>query len=281
MSASGWSPPGGFVEAATRHFINAAAGGGTQFFTGEISGSGPGSERPQGLGSERDYGGSGGGFRQTADGRDRMDGSRRGSGGAAGVAAGPTEYADQFEGVKTGKGGRTSAGQCTERSRFMRWVDSGRQALTPYFQVSNRSVLSKLSFLLFPYYRLVRRALRRKPKESGAWLDSQEGNINKQYSDENREANKNLGDKQLYELDLYLPLMAFLTYIIVYGYHQVQFSKFEPKVLSERATLCLSLTLLEALIFRSGMSSKLNACYEHYKPPMYRSPSRRPRPLLG
>lgn len=53
--------------------------------------------------------------------------------------------------------------------------------------------------------------------------------------------------------DLYLPLMSFVTYIVVCSYVKGTNGKFTPEVLNEVMYSCLIFQCLEVLIIRSGL----------------------------
>ncbi|GLD91481.1 hypothetical protein PINS_up000014 [Pythium insidiosum] len=94
-----------------------------------------------------------------------------------------------------------------------------------YFTVNNSYVKSRLKILLFPFWH---RDWRRLGQQ-----DSAEG---KSYAPPTRDVNAP---------DLYLPLMGFLTYILIAGYTKGASNQFSPDVIGNDASYCLVMQLIE------------------------------------
>jgi len=95
--------------------------------------------------------------------------------------------------------------------------------LRPYFNVSNSYVLDKLKLLLFPFFK----------KD---WVRRDGGS-----HDEDRDINSP---------DLYIPSMAFVTYVLLVGYFMGTKFKFTPDVLGTTASTGLVTVFLEVLILK-------------------------------
>ena len=55
--------------------------------------------------------------------------------------------------------------------------------------------------------------------------------------------------------DLYLPLMSFITYVLLVGYCKGASNKFTPEVLIQAVWRCLLLQLCECVVIKFGISS--------------------------
>ncbi|TMW60456.1 hypothetical protein Poli38472_000498 [Pythium oligandrum] len=99
-------------------------------------------------------------------------------------------------------------------------------SLKYYFTVNNSYVKSRLKMLLFPFWH---RNWRRMGTEST------DGKPN-QYAPPSRDINAP---------DLYIPLMGFLTYILIVGYTKGASNQFSPDVIGRDASYCLVMQLVE------------------------------------
>ena len=55
--------------------------------------------------------------------------------------------------------------------------------------------------------------------------------------------------------DLYIPLMSFITYVLLVGYCKGANNKFTPEVLIQAVWRCLLLQLTECIVFKFGVNS--------------------------
>ncbi|KAF8907813.1 hypothetical protein BGZ58_006139, partial [Dissophora ornata] len=106
-----------------------------------------------------------------------------------------------------------------------RWVN--RAALQPYFNVSNQYVVNKLKLLVFPWrHKLWTRVLKRSETtgESIGYLPPRD-DINAP--------------------DMYIPVMAFVTYVLLIGISMGTSNNFRPDILGPTASSALAVILLE------------------------------------
>ncbi|KAF9399471.1 hypothetical protein BGX21_006180 [Mortierella sp. AD011] len=117
------------------------------------------------------------------------------------------------------------AGQEYVEQNLNRWVN--RAALQPYFNVSNQYVVNKLRLLIFPWrHKLWTRALKRSETtgESIGYLSPRD-DINAP--------------------DMYIPVMAFVTYVLLIGISMGTTNNFRPDILGPTASSALAVILLE------------------------------------
>ncbi|KAF9361000.1 hypothetical protein BGX26_006766 [Mortierella sp. AD094] len=117
------------------------------------------------------------------------------------------------------------AGQEYVEQNLNRWVN--RAALQPYFNVSNQYVVNKLRLLVFPWrHKLWTRALKRSETtgETIGYLSPRD-DINAP--------------------DMYIPVMAFVTYVLLIGISMGTTNKFRPDILGPTASSALAVILLE------------------------------------
>ncbi|TYZ63288.1 hypothetical protein PybrP1_009077 [[Pythium] brassicae (nom. inval.)] len=101
-------------------------------------------------------------------------------------------------------------------------------SLKYYFTVNNSYVKSRLKILLFPFWHKNWRRL-------GA-SENNDANKPMQYAPPSRDINAP---------DLYIPLMGFLTYILIVGYSKGTSNQFSPDVIGKDASYCLVMQLVE------------------------------------
>lgn len=108
-----------------------------------------------------------------------------------------------------------------------------------YFEVETDFVLKKLAFISFPFLKLGK------------------GNQDQQDDVFEEDSNGNQGDqvatgvpKDVTDTDLYVPLMAFISYTILSCLFLGISSKFDPSLIASNFSNCLTLTLIEALCFK-------------------------------
>ncbi|KAF9192462.1 hypothetical protein BGZ51_005474 [Haplosporangium sp. Z 767] len=117
------------------------------------------------------------------------------------------------------------AGQEYVEQNLNRWVN--RAALQPYFNVSNAYVVNKLKLLLFPWrHKTWTRILKRSETtaEMIGYLSPRD---------------------DLNAPDLYIPVMAFVTYVLLIGISAGTSNKFSPEILGPTASSALAVILLE------------------------------------
>ncbi|KAF9432460.1 hypothetical protein BGZ76_010779 [Entomortierella beljakovae] len=122
------------------------------------------------------------------------------------------------------------AGQEYVEQNLNRWVN--RAALQPYFNVSNQYVVSKLKLLVFPWrHKLWTRALRRSETtgETIGYLAPRD-DINAP--------------------DMYIPVMAFVTYVLLIGISMGTTDRFNPDILGPTASSALAIVLLEFTLIK-------------------------------
>ncbi|KAG0256822.1 hypothetical protein BG011_004311 [Mortierella polycephala] len=127
-------------------------------------------------------------------------------------------------GMKFGRSA-VSAGQEYVEQNLSQWVD--RAALQPYFNVSNAYVVNKLKLLLFPWrHKIWTRVLKRSETtaETIGYLSPRD---------------------DLNAPDLYIPVMAFVTYVLLIGISAGTSNKFSPEILGPTASSALAIILLE------------------------------------
>uniref|UniRef100_K3W6M8 Uncharacterized protein n=1 Tax=Globisporangium ultimum (strain ATCC 200006 / CBS 805.95 / DAOM BR144) TaxID=431595 RepID=K3W6M8_GLOUD len=100
-------------------------------------------------------------------------------------------------------------------------------SLKYYFTVNNSYVKSRLKILLFPFWH-----------KNWRRIGSSENDESKptQYAPPSRDINAP---------DLYIPLMGFLTYILIVGYNKGASNQFSPDVIGNDASYCLVMQLVE------------------------------------
>jgi len=131
------------------------------------------------------------------------------------------------------------------------WTD-----LKAYFEVDNRYVLAKMKTVLFPVF-LKGKKWKRLETEDGEEDSSPPAppqqlhpspqaspSFSKKYSPPSVDANAP---------DLYLPLMSFVTYVVLTSYVKGTNGQFTPEVLSQVTYSCLAWQLLEVLVIRLGL----------------------------
>ncbi|KAG0288158.1 hypothetical protein BGZ96_008027 [Linnemannia gamsii] len=122
------------------------------------------------------------------------------------------------------------AGQEYVEQNLNRWVN--RAALQPYFNVSNSYVVNKLKLLIFPWrHKLWTRILKRSETtgETIGYLAPRD-DINAP--------------------DLYIPVMAFVTYVLLIAISAGTSNKFSPEILGPTASSALAVIILEFTIIK-------------------------------
>ncbi|KAF8154874.1 YIF1-domain-containing protein [Crassisporium funariophilum] len=97
-----------------------------------------------------------------------------------------------------------------------------------YFNVSNSYVIRKLRLVLFPW---MHRPWSRRPRAQGEWMPPRE-DINSP--------------------DLYIPVMAIVTYILLTGLHSGINAQFHPEILGESASRATAVVLLDFCFVKLG-----------------------------
>ncbi|KAF9927966.1 hypothetical protein BGZ65_006513 [Modicella reniformis] len=152
--------------------------------------------------------------------------------------------------------GRTAvmAGQEYVEQNLNRWFN--RAALQPYFNVSNQYVINKLRLLIFPWrHKLWTRQLKRSETtgETMGYLSPRD-DINAP--------------------DMYIPVMALVTYVLLVGISLGTSSKFRPDMLgptasSALAVILLEFTMIKLCIYLLNISSEVSVldllAYSGYK----------------
>lgn len=136
-------------------------------------------------------------------------------------------------------------------------------ALKPYFEIDNQYVINKLKTLSIPFIYYFR-----KNKNS---FDSDDMSNNQIGSNDFDNAKK----LTIEYPDLYIPIMSFLTYILLIGFYSASLSEqlFDPQILGRIASKNFFLILLQVFVCKLLLfifsSSKIsfidNMCYLGYK----------------
>ncbi|KAF9540428.1 hypothetical protein EC957_004322 [Mortierella hygrophila] len=122
------------------------------------------------------------------------------------------------------------AGQEYVEQNLNRWVN--RAALQPYFNVSNSYVVNKLKLLVFPWrHKLWTRILKRS-ETTGETIG---------YMAPRDDINAP---------DLYIPVMAFVTYVLLVAISAGTSNKFSPEILGPTASSALAVIILEFTIIK-------------------------------
>ncbi|KMS64986.1 hypothetical protein BVRB_040610, partial [Beta vulgaris subsp. vulgaris] len=114
----------------------------------------------------------------------------------------------------------------------MSWLSMNR--FRYYFHVNNSYVVKKLQIILLPY--LQKRWSRERNSHEG------EGNA---FLPPSADVNAP---------DLYIPLMAFVTYILMMGFVLGMSKAFTPEILGATATWALAILILEVFLLRVGFA---------------------------
>lgn len=131
----------------------------------------------------------------------------------------------------------------TNMARYQPGVDSFWAVLKVYFAVDNAYVLRKLKTLILPF---LNKDWTRIPIDGMSYGDPRtaSGQKDSKYARPSADANAP---------DLYLPLMAFITYALITGFVKGRASNFTPDVLVEVTSSAVATTLLEVVIVRLGL----------------------------
>mmetsp|Transcript_4218 Transcript_4218/g.5836 ORF Transcript_4218/g.5836 Transcript_4218/m.5836 type:complete len:294 (-) Transcript_4218:209-1090(-) len=122
-----------------------------------------------------------------------------------------------------------------------------------YFAVNNKYVVAKLKVLLWPFRRQETdwvRMLADDVPSTGHTPASQNGPPQAQSSSTHKYA-KPWADVNC--PDLYLPLMAFITYVLATGFSQGRSHKFTPETLVDITSHCMVVEVMEILAMRLGV----------------------------
>mmetsp|Transcript_9576 Transcript_9576/g.14417 ORF Transcript_9576/g.14417 Transcript_9576/m.14417 type:complete len:258 (+) Transcript_9576:174-947(+) len=128
-----------------------------------------------------------------------------------------------------------------QRDIYMPGMSNFWNSLKIYFMVSNTYVVKKMPIVLFPF-------------QTKTWARVGEDDMSVSYSQEQVSTHKWLPPK--YDVnapDLYIPTMAFVTYILLVGYVKGTSNKFTPEVLIQAVWSCVLLQLCEAGIMKLGL----------------------------
>mmetsp|Transcript_26710 Transcript_26710/g.39682 ORF Transcript_26710/g.39682 Transcript_26710/m.39682 type:complete len:253 (+) Transcript_26710:147-905(+) len=124
-----------------------------------------------------------------------------------------------------------------QRDIYMPGMSNFWHSLKVYFMVSNTYVIKKVPIVIFPF-------------QTKAWARVGEDDISEEVS-----THKWLPPK--YDVnapDLYIPTMAFVTYVLLVGLVKGANNKFTPEVLIQAVWSCVLLQLCEAGLMKLGLS---------------------------
>ncbi|KAG0235661.1 hypothetical protein BGW42_004900 [Actinomortierella wolfii] len=122
------------------------------------------------------------------------------------------------------------AGQEYVEQNLNRWVN--RAALQPYFNVSNSYVVNKLKLLVFPWRHKPWARLMKRSDSTGECIG---------YLPPRDDINAP---------DMYIPVMAFVTYVLLVGVSEGASNKFRPEILGPTASSALAVILLEFILIK-------------------------------
>jgi hypothetical protein len=132
----------------------------------------------------------------------------------------------------------------SQSERFMPGVSSFWSSLKVYFAVNNSYVVKKLKMVLYPMGEKKQQNWMRKSAEEPGYEQSTD--IRSKWM---------LPKDDTCAPDLYIPLMSFLTYVLLHGlYSGMGGSDFSPEVLITAIWRCLVLQLCEVAITMAGLS---------------------------
>jgi len=123
------------------------------------------------------------------------------------------------------------------------WFPTFFISLQQLFNVGHAWVLRKLLLLVCPFLKRSQSA----PPSTAAWGDGVSPTNN---SKPRSQEGLKIDDE---EPDLYIPSMAYVTYILVYGVQRGMISDFHPEVLSSTASFALVLLVLEVGAAKMGL----------------------------
>jgi hypothetical protein len=123
-------------------------------------------------------------------------------------------------------------------ARMIPGLERLMSTLRLYFAVDNNYVKKKMMRVLFsPFYK------------HWARMTNPEYNPHTQYNTGHKFA---LPIQDVNALDLYLPVMSLITYVLLCALCYGTSGEFNPEVLSDVGTRCLVITIIEVLLFRAG-----------------------------
>jgi len=173
----------------------------------------------------------------TMGGMDQM-GSWLGSAGAAAVAAGVGGgggFNDAMAGVVA-----SQMQEQLKHSGFNRWFPAIQGGLQLRFNVGHAYVLRKLLLLLCPFVK------RNQGAPTQAWGgDDSTGSGSHGTGPDGMKVDTE-------DPDLYIPLMSYVTYVLVYGTQRLLLGDFRPELLSATASFALVMLILEVGVSKLG-----------------------------
>lgn len=127
-----------------------------------------------------------------------------------------------------------------QASGFGAWFPTAIAALRCRFNVGHSYVVKKLVLLLFPF------TLLKKQDQSQAWGASPGSqNSGPQLTPEGLKT-------ELEDADLYIPIMSYVTYVLLFGITRGIHKDFQPELLSGTASKALVISILELLAAKFG-----------------------------
>ena len=142
-------------------------------------------------------------------------------------------------------------------SRNLSWVMSWLVALKYYFHVNNRYVIAKIKVILLPFLHSNWKRERMESGGAGAGGGAASGaplmGPNGHLLDDNMAPAYRPPRDDLNAPDLYIPTMAFVTFVLVMGYALGTAGQFHPEVLGLTASRSLVLLFFEVLGLKLGL----------------------------
>mmetsp|Transcript_14625 Transcript_14625/g.27461 ORF Transcript_14625/g.27461 Transcript_14625/m.27461 type:complete len:363 (-) Transcript_14625:28-1116(-) len=151
--------------------------------------------------------------------------------GAGAAAMGSMGINEAFAGAAL-----NSAMAQMQNSQAMRWFPYLFMSLQQLFNVGHSYVLRKLAVLMCPFLKM------KQAQSSAMWDDSSPGDISSS-------SQRGLGPDGLKvdvdQPDLYIPVMSYVTYVLIFGLQRGILQDFRPEVLPSTASFALVLLVLE------------------------------------
>lgn len=147
--------------------------------------------------------------------------------------------------------------QPQQRAIMSKWLSWPILTLRPYFQVTNSYVLKKIGIILFPFRHTTWQRIQTTASSTDASTLAMPGSIAVYSSGTNGGLTcvpvlYALPKEDINAPDLYIPSMAFVTYVILVGIILGMDGKFKPDILGLTASSALIFSFLELLFVKLG-----------------------------
>lgn len=147
--------------------------------------------------------------------------------------------------------------QPQQQAIMSKWISWPIMTLRPYFQVTNSYVLKKIGIMIFPFRHNTWQRIQTTTSPTNASSLSMPGSIAVYSSGSDGGLTcvpvlYALPKEDINAPDLYIPSMAFVTYVILVGIIYGMGGKFKPDMLGLTASSALIFSFLELLIIKLG-----------------------------